>query len=161
MIKAEVCTRISFNSQKWGIIWGTRNKKRLADICKGVLNGVDEISPLQSLISFRRTRLASCRCRGDEISLLQSLISFRVDEISLVPRLFSCRCRGGPCKLVWRLKARTASGFLLYGIAYETFVSTRFRTTKSASDFPKRFQPLGACGEDEIRTRGTVTRTSV
>ena len=24
---------ISFNSQKWGIIWGTR-KKRLADICK-------------------------------------------------------------------------------------------------------------------------------
>ena len=137
---------ISFNSQKWGIIWGTR-KKRLADICKGVLNGVDEISPLQRLISFRRTGLASCRCR--------------VDEISLVPRLFSCRCRGGPCKLVWRLKARTASGFLLYGIAYETFVSTRFRTTKSASDFPKRFQPLGACGEDEIRTRGTVTRTSV
>ena len=36
---------ISFNSQKWGIIWGTRNKKRLADICKGVLN-VDEISLL-------------------------------------------------------------------------------------------------------------------
>ena len=151
---------ISFNSQKWGIIWGTRNKKRLADICKGVLSGdgisllqslisfrVDEISPLQSFISFRRTRLASCRCRGD--------------EISLVPRLFSCRCRGGPCKLVWRLKARTASGFLLYGIAYETFVSTRFRTTKSASENPKRFQPLGACGEDEIRTRGTVTRTSV
>ena len=145
MIKAEVCTRISFNSQKWGIIWGTRNKKRLADL-QGVLS-VDGISLLQSLISFRRARLASCRCR--------------VDEISLVPRLFSCRCRGGPCKLVWRLKARTASGFLLYGIAYETFVSTRFRTTKSASDFPKRFQPLGACGEDEIRTRGTVTRTSV
>ena len=146
MIKAEVCTRISFNSKKWGIIWGTRNKKRLADICKGVLSG-GEISLLP--------------LPQDEISLLQSHISFRVDEISLVPRLFSCRCRGGPCKLVWRLKARTASGFLLYGIAYETFVSTRFRTTKSASDFPKRFQPLGACGEDEIRTRGTVTRTSV
>ena len=96
MIKAEVCTRISFNSQKWGIIWGTRNKKRLTDHLQGVLS-VDGISPLQSLISFRRARLASCRCRGD--------------EISLVPRLFSCRCRGGPCKLVWRLKARTASGF--------------------------------------------------
>ena len=30
-------------SQNWGIIWGTRNKKRLADICKGVLSGADEV----------------------------------------------------------------------------------------------------------------------
>ena len=31
-----------FLHKKWGIIWGTKNKKRLADICKGVFSGADE-----------------------------------------------------------------------------------------------------------------------
>ena len=34
--------RITFYTKKWGIIWGTRNKKRPAETLQGVLSGADD-----------------------------------------------------------------------------------------------------------------------